>query len=210
VIDWPNAARGDGLADVASTWVILTTSRLEGSLLHRRMLATGRRLFAAAFLVGFDRRAVFGQLPVVVGHGLATAMCLRRSVSVSVGCWRSLAIGGLQSSWTLALGEALVGVLGPGQRLAALVRAIAEPTDRRDQLPNAGQVATTQRRALADRKDHLDQVQPPAIGRGEVRVDPRVAGQPGLDLGVLGGGGAVEHDMQLPARGRLGDELQEG
>jgi tRNA A-37 threonylcarbamoyl transferase component Bud32 len=30
VIDWPNAARGDGLADVAYTWVILTTSRLEG------------------------------------------------------------------------------------------------------------------------------------------------------------------------------------
>jgi aminoglycoside phosphotransferase (APT) family kinase protein len=71
VIDWPNAARGDGLADVASTWVILTTSRLEGSLLHRLMLATGRRLFAAAFLAGFDRRAVFRQLPVVVRARLA-------------------------------------------------------------------------------------------------------------------------------------------
>ena len=70
VIDWPNAARGDGLADVASTWVILTTSRLEGSGLQRLMLATGRRLFAAAFLAGFDRRAVFGQLPVVVGARL--------------------------------------------------------------------------------------------------------------------------------------------
>jgi hypothetical protein len=54
------------LADVASTWVILTTSRLEGSWLHRLFLATGRRLFAAAFLAGFDRRAVFRQLPVVV------------------------------------------------------------------------------------------------------------------------------------------------
>ena len=71
VIDWPNAARGDGLADVAYTWVILTTSRLEGSLLHRLILATGRRLFAAAFLAGFDRRAVFRQLPVVVRARLA-------------------------------------------------------------------------------------------------------------------------------------------
>jgi aminoglycoside phosphotransferase (APT) family kinase protein len=66
VIDWPNAARGDPLADVAYTWVILTTSRLEGSGLHRLMLATGRRLFAAAFLAGFDRRAVFRHLPAVV------------------------------------------------------------------------------------------------------------------------------------------------
>jgi aminoglycoside phosphotransferase (APT) family kinase protein len=30
VIDWPNAGRGDGLADVATTWVILRTSRVEG------------------------------------------------------------------------------------------------------------------------------------------------------------------------------------
>ena len=66
VIDWPNAAGGDGLADVACTWVILTTSRLEGSWLHRLLLATGRRLFAAVFLAGFDRRAVLGQLPVAV------------------------------------------------------------------------------------------------------------------------------------------------
>ena len=71
VIDWPNAARGDPLADVAYTWVILRTSRLEGSGLHRLMLATGRRLFAAAFLAGFDRRAVFRHLPVVVRARLA-------------------------------------------------------------------------------------------------------------------------------------------
>jgi Phosphotransferase enzyme family len=111
VSDWPNAARGDGLADVASTWVILTTSRLEGSGLHRLMLATGRRLFAAAFLAGFDRRAVFGSYRPWWVHGLATALCLTRSVSVSVGCWRSLAIGRPHSSWTLELGEDLVGSL---------------------------------------------------------------------------------------------------
>ena len=50
----------------------------------------------------------------------------------------------------------------------------------------------------------------PTLGRREVQVDPRVAGQPGLDLGVLVGGVVVEHDMQLPARVRLGDELEEG
>ncbi len=70
VIDWPNAARGNGLADVAYTWVLLTTSRLEGSVLDQLVAAVGRRLFAAAFLARFDRRAVFGYLPVVVAARL--------------------------------------------------------------------------------------------------------------------------------------------
>jgi hypothetical protein len=37
---------------------------------------------------------------------------------------------------------------------------MAEPTDRRDQLLDAGEVATTQRLALEDREEDLDQVQP--------------------------------------------------
>src|SRR5918994_5979383 len=37
-----------------------------------------------------------------------------------------------------------------------------------------------------------------------------MAGQPGLDLGVLVGGVVVHHHMQLPTRIGLGDELEEG
>jgi aminoglycoside phosphotransferase (APT) family kinase protein len=71
VIDWPNAGRGDGLADVATTWVILRTSRVEGPGALRLVAAAGQRLFAAAFLAGFDRRQVFRHLPVVVAARLA-------------------------------------------------------------------------------------------------------------------------------------------
>jgi DNA-binding NarL/FixJ family response regulator len=42
-----------------------------------------------------------------------------------------------------------------------------------------------------------------------VQLDPGVLGQPGLHLGVLVGGVVVHHHMQLPARVRLGDQLEE-
>ena len=71
VIDWPNAGRGDGLADVATTWVILRTSRLEGPVAYQLVAAVGQRWFAAAFLAGFDRRQVFQHLPAVVAARLA-------------------------------------------------------------------------------------------------------------------------------------------
>jgi aminoglycoside phosphotransferase (APT) family kinase protein len=66
VIDWPNAGRGEALADVAATWVILRSSRPEGPVTRRLVAAVGQRLFAAAFLAGFDRRRVFQHLPAVV------------------------------------------------------------------------------------------------------------------------------------------------
>ncbi|HEV3463364.1 MAG TPA: hypothetical protein VG846_05205, partial [Actinomycetota bacterium] len=59
------------LADVATTWVILRTSRLEGPLTQRLVATVGQRLFAAAFLAGFDRRQVFRHLPAVVAVRLA-------------------------------------------------------------------------------------------------------------------------------------------
>jgi aminoglycoside phosphotransferase (APT) family kinase protein len=71
VIDWPNAGRGDGLADVATTWVILRTSRLEGPVAYQLVAAVGQWWFAAAFLAGFDRRQVFQHLPAVVAARLA-------------------------------------------------------------------------------------------------------------------------------------------
>jgi aminoglycoside phosphotransferase (APT) family kinase protein len=94
VIDWPNAGRGDGLADVAATWVILRTSRLEGAAARRLLAALGQRLFASAFLAGFDRRQVLRHLPVVVAARLADRnvtdrerVLLRRLMA---GRWRDL------------------------------------------------------------------------------------------------------------------------
>ena len=77
VIDWPNAGRGDGLADVATTWVILRTSRLEGRVAQRLVAAAGQQLFAAAFLARFDRRQVLEHLPVVVAARLAARLADR-------------------------------------------------------------------------------------------------------------------------------------
>jgi uncharacterized protein (DUF427 family) len=68
---------------------------------------------------------------------------------------------------------------------------------------------TPQGLAAGDRKETLDQVQPRRRGRGEVQPDPGVAGQPGLDGGVLVGGVVVHHHMQLPSRVRPGDQLEE-
>ena len=42
-----------------------------------------------------------------------------------------------------------------------------------------------------------------------MQLDPGMAGQPGLDLGVLVGGVVVHHHMQLPTRIGAGDELEE-
>jgi aminoglycoside phosphotransferase (APT) family kinase protein len=55
VIDWPNVARGPGLADVAYTWIILTTAAEPGGSLRGRLLARlGRRVFVGAFMRRFD------------------------------------------------------------------------------------------------------------------------------------------------------------
>ena len=59
---------------------------------------------------------------------------------------------------TLALGQDLVGVLGPGEGTTALVPAVAEPPDRCHQLLDAGEVTASQRLALDDREAHLDQI----------------------------------------------------
>lgn len=55
VIDWPNVSRGPGTADIAYTWVILTTAAEPGGSLRGWLLAAlGRRAFVAAFMRRFD------------------------------------------------------------------------------------------------------------------------------------------------------------
>ena len=67
----PSRLRPTSPHPVATTWVILRTSRLEGRVAQRLVAAVGQRLFAAAFLAGFDRRQVLAHLPVVVAARLA-------------------------------------------------------------------------------------------------------------------------------------------
>src|SRR4029450_9691581 len=98
---------------------------------------------------------------------------------------------------TLERGQELLGVLGPAERLTALVPPVAEATDDRDQLLPAGGVAAAQRLAFDDGEEHLDQVQPGGIRRGEVQPDPRMGGQPCLHPLVLVGGVVVQQHMPL-------------
>jgi len=52
----------------------------------------------------------------------------------------------------LELGEDLIGALGPAERLAALIPAVAEPGDGGDQLLDVGEVAAAQGLAFDDRE----------------------------------------------------------
>jgi hypothetical protein len=70
------------------------------------------------------------------------------------------------------LGQELIGGLGPGERLAALVPAIAEPADRANERLEAGEVTAAQRLAVDDGEEHLDEVQPAHQGGREVQPDP--------------------------------------
>lgn len=62
VIDWPNAARGPGAADVAHTWIVLACSLPPEDPLKRAVALGGRRLFLALFLRNYSRRELRGHL----------------------------------------------------------------------------------------------------------------------------------------------------
>jgi Ser/Thr protein kinase RdoA (MazF antagonist) len=71
VIDWPNAARGPGAADVAHTWIVLACS-LPPTGLYRQILSlAGRRAFLTLFLRGVDRREAATQLGAAGAYRLA-------------------------------------------------------------------------------------------------------------------------------------------
>jgi aminoglycoside phosphotransferase (APT) family kinase protein len=55
VIDWPNAARGPGAADVAHSWIVIACSTPTTGLYRRALSAAGRGLLLRAFLRRFDR-----------------------------------------------------------------------------------------------------------------------------------------------------------
>jgi aminoglycoside phosphotransferase (APT) family kinase protein len=65
VIDWPNVARGPGIADVAYTWIILATAAPPRSTVRARLTAAiGRRTFLRLFVRHFDRAEVKHWTPI--------------------------------------------------------------------------------------------------------------------------------------------------
>jgi aminoglycoside phosphotransferase (APT) family kinase protein len=71
VIDWANAARGNGDADAALTWVLLLTGELDAGPLTRLVAGFVRRSFAGMFLRRFVRSAVMAQLDAAAAYRLA-------------------------------------------------------------------------------------------------------------------------------------------
>jgi aminoglycoside phosphotransferase (APT) family kinase protein len=70
VIDWSNALRGHGAADVAETWLILATHLPPGAL-SRMLAAVGRGAFLRAFLKSFDREELERYIPAAAQSRLA-------------------------------------------------------------------------------------------------------------------------------------------
>lgn len=66
LIDWTNAARGDGPTDVAMTWVLIGCSEIPAGAVRARLLGTFRQLFVSSFLGHFDRPAVIARLRPIV------------------------------------------------------------------------------------------------------------------------------------------------
>jgi aminoglycoside phosphotransferase (APT) family kinase protein len=66
VIDWPNARRGDGDADLALTWVLLAAGGIPAGRVKAAVLGAGRAQLIAGLLAPFDRAAVAAQLAGVV------------------------------------------------------------------------------------------------------------------------------------------------
>jgi aminoglycoside phosphotransferase (APT) family kinase protein len=71
VIDWPNAARGPGAADVAHTSIVVACSLPPTTLYRRALAVAGRRLFLELFLRRFDRGAIDDALAAAGAYRLA-------------------------------------------------------------------------------------------------------------------------------------------
>jgi aminoglycoside phosphotransferase (APT) family kinase protein len=65
VIDWCNAARGAGPADVALTWLVMMAAEIPGKGVQATVGRVFRRLFARSFLGHFDLASVRAVLPAV-------------------------------------------------------------------------------------------------------------------------------------------------
>jgi aminoglycoside phosphotransferase (APT) family kinase protein len=71
VIDWPNAARGPGGADVAHTWIVIACSTPITGVYRRAISAAGRGLLLRFFLKRFDRAELERHLETAAAYRLA-------------------------------------------------------------------------------------------------------------------------------------------
>jgi Ser/Thr protein kinase RdoA (MazF antagonist) len=71
VIDWPNAARGPALADVAHSWLVMACSLPAHGGARRAVSLAGRRALWELFLRRYDRAALVPHLRPVARHRLA-------------------------------------------------------------------------------------------------------------------------------------------
>jgi aminoglycoside phosphotransferase (APT) family kinase protein len=71
VIDWPNAARGPGGADIAHTWIVIACSTPTAGVYRRALSAVGRGLLLRAFLARFDRAQIERHLDRAATYRLA-------------------------------------------------------------------------------------------------------------------------------------------
>lgn len=68
VIDWSNAARGAGPADVALTWLVTMAAEIPGGGVQAAVGRVFRRMFARSFLDHFDLASVRTVLLPAVGQ----------------------------------------------------------------------------------------------------------------------------------------------
>jgi len=66
VIDWSNAGVGDGDAEVADLWLIMSCAKVPGGVIDRALAGAFRKLFVRTFLSAFDRPAVAKALPLAL------------------------------------------------------------------------------------------------------------------------------------------------
>jgi aminoglycoside phosphotransferase (APT) family kinase protein len=71
VIDWPNAARGPGAADVAHTWLVIACSTPTTGRYRQALSRAGRGLLLRAFLKRFDRAEIAAHLQAAGTYRLA-------------------------------------------------------------------------------------------------------------------------------------------
>lgn len=71
VIDWSNAGRGDGNADVALTFVLMMSGNPDEGALQKLAARFGRGLFVKPFLARFVRKDVMAHLDAAAAYKLA-------------------------------------------------------------------------------------------------------------------------------------------
>src|SRR5438552_8864863 len=108
-----------------------------------------------------------------------------------------------------AFREYLVGGLGPGERVAAVVPAVDEGLDGGDEVLDRGEAAAADGLPGDDREEDLNEVQPRPGRRREMQGDPGVPGQPGPHVGVGVRAVVVADDVQRHPRVGPGDLLEE-